>query len=422
MLELRVLGPISLKRSDGSDVEALIAQPKRLALAAYLAAPPPHGGRCFHRKDTLVSMFWPELDQQHARAALRNALYFLRGTLGTSVIKARGDEDVGLDSDELWCDLDAFDVAIQMRDYPTAMQLYRGELLQGVFVSDAQPFEEWLDAQRGRRIAEAQQAASQAARRDAAAGRLDQALTWARRAHALAPLNEDALRLVIALRFLVGDRAGALDEHNKFESLLKEEHDVSPSPETKRLIDAVRSPGTDRAAIAVAIRELPLLKAPLDRVPAARVEATGADGNLYNAVVLEAIVAKRLGLAKRRGERLGVVGVQLGPYQPARDAVREREIEKTLRDLARTILGGVRDADLVASFNSNTIVVLPAETAVHGLSEFVGRLRTHLRDSWSNHREVATATEPRVSATWLDPKDVRPIPAVLADAFGPQQP
>ena len=67
-------------------------------------------------------------------------------------------------------------------------------------------------------------------------------------------------------------------------------------------------------------------------------------------------------------------------------------------------------------------VVLPAETAVHGLSEFVGRLRTHLRDAWSSHREVATAGEPKVSATWLDPKDVRPVPEALADAFGLQQP
>ena len=54
MIELRVLGPTSLKRSDGSSVVSLLAQPKRLALAVYLAAPPPHGGRCFHRKDTLV--------------------------------------------------------------------------------------------------------------------------------------------------------------------------------------------------------------------------------------------------------------------------------------------------------------------------------------------------------------------------------
>jgi hypothetical protein len=93
-----------------------------------------------------------------------------------------------------------------------------------------------------------------------------------------------------------------------------------------------------------------------------------------------------------------------------------------LRELARTILAGVRDADLVSSFNSNTIVVLPGETAAHGLGEFVGRLRSHLREAWGAQREVADAGEPKVGATWLDPKDARPISSVLAEAFGPKQP
>ena len=82
----------------------------------------------------------------------------------------------------------------------------------------------------------------------------------------------------------------------------------------------------------------------------------------------------------------------------------------------------MRDADLVSPFNSNTIVILPADDVMHGLSAFVGRLRAHLRDSWETHREIATACEPKVVATWLDPKDVRPVPGVLADAFGLQQP
>src|SRR5690606_33064621 len=126
-----------------------------------------------------------------------------------------------------------------------ALELYRGDVLDGVFVAGAQPFEEWLDAQRIRRRTEAQQAATQAARRHAAAGRLDEALRWGLRATALAPLNEDAVRTVVALRYLAGDRAGAMEEFNRFEALLRDEHDVPPSPETQRLIDAVRKPDTD---------------------------------------------------------------------------------------------------------------------------------------------------------------------------------
>ena len=73
-----------------------------------------------------------------------------------------------------------------------------------------------------------------------------------------------------------------------------------------------------------------------------RGEMPAGDGDVYSTPVLEAIIRKRLGLARRRGERLGIVGVHLGPDRPARDAGHEREIERTLRDLAHTIVTGVR--------------------------------------------------------------------------------
>src|SRR5262245_12921902 len=40
-------------------------QPKRLALLAYLAIARPRGA---HRRDALVAIFWPELDQHGARS------------------------------------------------------------------------------------------------------------------------------------------------------------------------------------------------------------------------------------------------------------------------------------------------------------------------------------------------------------------
>src|SRR2546427_8673502 len=71
MIELRMLGRLSLTGADGREVRGLLGQPRRLALLAYLAAASPQG---FHRRDTLLALFWPELDQEHARAALRQAL------------------------------------------------------------------------------------------------------------------------------------------------------------------------------------------------------------------------------------------------------------------------------------------------------------------------------------------------------------
>ena len=88
---------------------ALLAQPRRLALVAYLAVATPRG---LHRRDAILTLFWPELDQQHARAALRQALRVIRGSLG-AVLTSRGDDEIGLDFERFQCDADAFDRAIE---------------------------------------------------------------------------------------------------------------------------------------------------------------------------------------------------------------------------------------------------------------------------------------------------------------------
>jgi len=53
MIELRLLGRLSLTSADGRDVRALLGQPRRLALLAYLAAATPPG---FHRRGRSLSI------------------------------------------------------------------------------------------------------------------------------------------------------------------------------------------------------------------------------------------------------------------------------------------------------------------------------------------------------------------------------
>ena len=62
LIRLSVLGPIEL--TDGErELTSVLAQPKRLALLAYLTIA--SGG--FQRRDSLRALFWPELDDAHAR-------------------------------------------------------------------------------------------------------------------------------------------------------------------------------------------------------------------------------------------------------------------------------------------------------------------------------------------------------------------
>ncbi len=75
MLRFRTLGQVDLRGPDGLPVQELLTQPRRLGLLAYLAVARPRG---LHRRDRLVTLFWPELDDTRARAALSQALHVIR--------------------------------------------------------------------------------------------------------------------------------------------------------------------------------------------------------------------------------------------------------------------------------------------------------------------------------------------------------
>ncbi len=148
MIELHTLGVLDLRATDGREVRAVLQQPKRLGLLAYLAADPP---RRFHRRDSLLGLFWPDLDQGHARAALRRSLHFLRGALGAEVVAGRGDEEIRVPDEALWCDAGALDRALRTGDPEGAVALYRGPFLEGLHVEGAaSEFQDWLDRERDR--------------------------------------------------------------------------------------------------------------------------------------------------------------------------------------------------------------------------------------------------------------------------------
>jgi serine/threonine-protein kinase len=236
VIELRTLGSLDL-RQDGKEVRAVLKQPKRLALLAYLAIITP---RRFHRRDALLGMFWPELDQNHARAALRRAIYFLRQALGDEVIIGRGDEELAIQEEGFVSDVAGFEAALAAGNFAEAVDLYRGDLLEGYFVSQAPEFERWLDLERVRlrdRAAHAVKALTEEAERR---GDVGQASAWALRLTALSPFDEVAFRRLVGLMEQSGDRAGVIQAYDSFSARLKEAYEIEPSPETQQLISQVR--------------------------------------------------------------------------------------------------------------------------------------------------------------------------------------
>ncbi len=237
MVELRLLGTLQFAASDGRDLAPLARQSKRTALLVYLAAAVPEG---LHRRDTLLALFWPELSASNARGALSQALYVLRSTLGDQAILTRGDDEVGLSREVVWCDVHAFEAALDAGQPGDALALYRGDLLSGFSLGDAPEFGRWLDRERERLRERAAEGAWGWAESRAAAGDMAQAVHWARWAAAQAPADEAVIRRLMNFLRGRGDRAAALRAYETFASTLTREFELEPSPETRALAEAIR--------------------------------------------------------------------------------------------------------------------------------------------------------------------------------------
>src|SRR5262245_35287411 len=146
-LQLRLLGGFDLQAGPGQAVP--IRLKKAQALLAYLAC---HSGQS-HPRDKLATLLWPEMDDWQARANLRKVLFVLRPGLSVVSPSLRLDEDtVTLDTAALEVDVLAFQRLARRADREAlqqAVDLYRGDLLEGLGVTEA-PFEEWLTAERER--------------------------------------------------------------------------------------------------------------------------------------------------------------------------------------------------------------------------------------------------------------------------------
>ncbi len=260
MIQFLTLGVLDLREPAGREFRAVLQQPKRLGLLAYLTVTSP---RRFHRRDTLLALFWPELDQEHARAALRRSLYFLRTELGAEVLVGRGDEEIGVPEEALWCDTTALDRALDAGEAERAAELYRGPLLDGLYVTGAAPeYQDWLDRERTRLRERAAAATWALVDQTEAAGRLADAARWCKRALELTPDDEVTLRRLLGLLDRTGDRSSALRAYDEFARRMLQEYEIGPSAETRELVEVIRHRPSDagRSRIATSADQAEAMK------------------------------------------------------------------------------------------------------------------------------------------------------------------
>lgn len=223
---LTVMGRLELRNREGGAVTSVLAQPKRLGLLAYLAVARPEG---FRARAEVLQLFWPEYDDRRARNALNTSINYLRRSLGDDVILSRGD-DIGVNPERLWCDVQAFRQATREERWSAALALFGGELLPGL-AAESVELERWIDNERRDLLREAVTVADAAAREALEQNDFRSALAAAHRAQELAPFDEQPVRTLMTIHARAGDMPAVAQVYDRFVDLLHRELELEPSEE-----------------------------------------------------------------------------------------------------------------------------------------------------------------------------------------------
>ena len=231
MIEVSLLGPPRVER-DG--VRLTFETRKALAVLALLAT-----GDRSRTRDALADMLWPDNDADHARAALRRTLSDLRGGIGEELLESTRDHVRLMRGAGLTVDVHRFRELCRDGRADRAVELFRGDFLEGLTVRHAPDFEDWVQIEAAGLHRELTTALATVTREREEAGELDAALDTARRWVNTDPLHEPAHGALIRLYAATGDRAAALGQYRACVRTLSQELGVPPLSETKALYEAV---------------------------------------------------------------------------------------------------------------------------------------------------------------------------------------
>ena len=239
-LEFQLLGTnrIVLNSRDLTDLGSRKAQ----ALLFYLAMMPGYASR-----DTLANLLWPEKAEHSAKNNLRTTIANLNRYLAlyldtsSSGIAFRHHLPHGIDAEILprrlntamdHCDLEAI---------RSALELYRGEFLQGFHVRGVEPFQEWMLQQRESLHLLVLRGLVMLADLCIAQGEYSVGIGAGRRLLDMEPWSEVAHRQMMTLLALSGHRVQALRQFDVCRQVLGDELDIGPAQETVILYEQIRT-------------------------------------------------------------------------------------------------------------------------------------------------------------------------------------
>jgi DNA-binding SARP family transcriptional activator len=262
LLRLAVLGAPEVFH-DGSRLTFSLR--KAQALLVYLAV---EGD--LHPCSKLAAFLWPKSKPHDAHMVLHKTITLLHGLLADASTAQHShllneQELLGLDLHApLELDLDVVQQAYQqarglstipsepqraslVAQWQYALSLVRGPFLDGFWLGEDAPFDEWVQQQRQQWQVRLQLLFDRLSSWYEAAGELEQARATLIRWLALDPLQEEAYRRLMRVHLALGDASAALQVYATCRARLAEALQASPSPETIALAARIRASAAYRS-------------------------------------------------------------------------------------------------------------------------------------------------------------------------------
>ncbi|MGD9317664.1 MAG: BTAD domain-containing putative transcriptional regulator, partial [Anaerolineae bacterium] len=247
-MSLFLLGPPRLEQAGAT---LRVSRRKAFALLAYLAMT---GRR--HRRETLTTLLWPESERSLAHSYLRRDSAVLSKVLAAGWLNI-GRESLGLAlRADFWLDVTEFRQLLEActtHDHPPdaicprcvpllnkAATLYRGDFMEGFSLADSPNFDEWQFFETAELRSDLAGALKRLVQGYSAEGKLEEAISCARRWLRLNPLHEPAHRQLMQLYAWAGNQAAVENQYQLCTQVFKDELGESPSQETRDLYEVIR--------------------------------------------------------------------------------------------------------------------------------------------------------------------------------------
>ena len=236
----RLLG--TFKIEENGQPAALLRSPMGSALVAFLIVMGQPQSR-----EVIADLLWADIPTNQALHNLRSLLNRIRKwvpelSITRHQLAFQPRQETTVDLNILRESLTNDDIGELNR----ALQLYRGDLLTGLYLDDAPRYEEWLLLAQERLRLKVLTAHQRLCQAFSDRGELDQALKVARRWLDLDPLDEVALRQLMTLLVLNEQPNAALKEYATSRENLMHTWGLQPEPATEDLAKKIQAGKIDR--------------------------------------------------------------------------------------------------------------------------------------------------------------------------------